>query len=239
MQSILVKHLPVIIAAEIQRRSDLKIDQELFELIHYLEQTGGGEQTRAEVVRQLESAVKSKKPVGYRQAYQHLQDPHSKRELVRKRQSYLVTLEAVAPAWANAVRERIGIHGMPDLPGDPADAWLWRQLSDELDRRSKSSLSAIQEKLNALTGRLFRVTAELVEKRAWAMQIRNTTALQQSALQDWRTHMKKLGKGTGKRASIHRTEARKLMPICQTAVPVWIMPLNYVAQKLRYEAQSL
>ncbi|HEU5380528.1 MAG TPA: AAA domain-containing protein [Ktedonobacteraceae bacterium] len=230
LQAILVQHLPAIIAAEIQRRRDRKIDQEFFELIRYLEQTGGGVQTRAEVVQQLESAAKSKNSVDYRWAYQRLQDLHSKRKLALQRQSYLTKLEAVAPAWANAVRKRIGIHGEPDVPGDPADAWLWRQLNDELDRRSKISLSAIQEKLNGLTRRLFQVTAELVEKRAWAMQIRNTTPLQQSALQDWRTHMKKLGKGTGKRAPIHRAEARKLMPICQTAVPVWIMPLNYVAQ---------
>jgi very-short-patch-repair endonuclease len=74
------------------------------------------------------------------------------------------------------------------------------------------------------------MTAELVEKKAWAAQVRRTTTEQRRALQGWKEIMRKVGKGTGKRAPQLLAEARKLMPVCQTAVPVWIMPLNRVVQ---------
>ena len=42
--------------------------------------------------------------------------------------------------------------------------------------------------------------------------------------------MKQVGKGTGKNAPRLLKKARELMPRCQTAIPVWIMPLNRVAE---------
>jgi hypothetical protein len=42
--------------------------------------------------------------------------------------------------------------------------------------------------------------------------------------------MRKIGKGTGIRAPILRAQARELMQRCQTAVPVWIMPLSQVVE---------
>ena len=44
------------------------------------------------------------------------------------------------------------------------------------------------------------ITSELVEKKAWAAQIRRTTLEQRRALQGWKALMSKVGKGTGKRA---------------------------------------
>jgi very-short-patch-repair endonuclease len=81
-----------------------------------------------------------------------------------------------------------------------------------------------------LNSELFRITAELVEKKAWAQQVRRTTLEQRRALQGWRELMRKVGKGTGKRAPRLIAEARQLMPLCQSAVPVWIMPLSHVAK---------
>lgn len=46
------------------------------------------------------------------------------------------------------------------------------------------------------------------------------------ALNGWKQTVARIGKGTGKNASRHRSKARALMAKCQRAVPAWIMPIG-------------
>lgn len=224
-----VEKLPPIIMAEMHRRHYALNEERLHNVEQALEKVSGNA-TKAEVVYRLLTAIQQRDIQSYRAAYEGLTDLHAKRETARQRKDLLAKLESKAPGWAKAIRERIGIHGERTLPGDAGMAWQWRQLSDELDRRARTSLEELQDKITGLNNELFRITAELVEKRAWAEQVRHTTLEQQRALQGWRILMKKVGKGTGKRAPHLLKEARELMPICQTAVPVWIMPLSQVVR---------
>ncbi|MGH2478485.1 MAG: AAA domain-containing protein, partial [Ktedonobacteraceae bacterium] len=229
LRAAVVEKLPGVIAAEIQRRRSRFIENRFLALERDLERVGGNANP-AEVVQRLYYAVKKRDAAAYEQAYHRLVNLHAKRAGASQREALLRKLEGQAPAWANAIRERIGKHGKSEVPGSPDDAWLWRQLSDELERRAKISLGELQDRVARLNSDLFQVTAELVEKRAWEKQIRHTTVEQRRALQGWRELMKKVGKGTGKRAPRLLAEAQQLIPICQSAVPVWIMPLNYVAR---------
>ena len=88
----------------------------------------------------------------------------------------------------------------------------------------------MQERIVLLNDTLQKTTIALVEKKAWAAQVQRTTLEQRQVLQGWKETMRKVGKGTGKRAPRLQAEARKLISICQTAVPVWIMPLSHVVQ---------
>ncbi len=229
LRTAVVEKLPGVIAAEINRRRSRFIEQAFLALERDLERVGGTT-NQADVVQHLYHAVKERDAASYEQAYHRLVNLHAKRTGAHQRGVLLQKLEEQAPTWANAIRERIGIHGRSEVPGNPDDAWLWRQLSDELERRAKTSLVELQDRVARLNSELFRVTGELVEKKAWANQIRHTTLEQRRALQGWRELMKKVGKGTGKRAPRLLAEAQQLIPICQSAVPVWIMPLNYVAR---------
>jgi len=69
------------------------------------------------------------------------------------------------------------------------------------------------------------VTAELIERRAWAAQVRRTTPQQQQALVGWLDMVRRIGKGMGKRVPRLIVEASQKMTECRSAVPVWIMPL--------------
>ena len=91
-------------------------------------------------------------------------------------------------------------------------------------------MEELQRRISRLTTDLQRVTMVLVEKQAWAAQARRTTLAQRQALTGWMQLNKRAGKRTGKRAPKFMAEARKLMPVCQTAVPVWIMPINRVVE---------
>ncbi len=229
LRTAVLEKLPPVFMTEVQRRKVRSIDYELHRLQRTLEEVGGPN-NRVDVVRRLHYAITSKDPAAYQQAFHELVSLHAKRAGRDQRYILLQKLEKSAPAWATAVRDRTGIHGKSTLPGDPDDAWLWRQLTDELEKRAKLSLVELQDRIARLNQELFRMTAELVEKSAWAQQIRHTTLEQRRALQGWRELMKKIGKGTGKRVPRLLAEAQQLIPICQTAVPVWIMPINAVAR---------
>lgn len=237
LREAVVEKLPPIIMAEMNRRQYAQNEERLRNVEQAVERVSGTS-TKAEVVYRLHTAIKEQDPQSYRMAYESLTDLHAKRDIARQRKTLLAKLESVAPSWANAVRERTGVHGADNLPGDAEMAWQWRQLSDELNRRARTSLEELQDKITGLNNELFRITAELVEKRAWAAQVRHTSLEQQRALQGWRALMKKVGKGTGKRAPYLLKEARELMPICQTAVPVWIMPLSLVARNFDMKRNS-
>ena len=91
-----------------------------------------------------------------------------------------------------------------------------RELQDPLARTAQ----AIQD-----------VTAELIERKAWAAQLRHAerNLQQKQALVGWLDTIRKMGKGTGIRVPKLKAEASRLMTECRGAVPVWIMPLSRVA----------
>lgn len=179
----------------------------------------------------IRQALQRHDSAAYRDAYHRLLDLHARQDHFRRREELLARLERVAPGWAAAIRQREGVHGKPVLPGDPEAAWTWRQLRDELDRRNQVSVQELQEQLQASLEKLWRITADLVESRAWAYRLEKTTQQQRKALIGWLHTMRRLGKGTGKQAPRLRAEAARQLTLAKDAVPVWIMPLARVAEQ--------
>lgn len=219
----LVEALPPVLHARANAIALYRLDTTLAAILQALRPYAG-----APVVDRLRAAVVAGDGVAYRAAYQHLSELKMLEDEARRREDLLARLEPEAPAWAAAVRARDGVHGRPEPPGDPAAAWLWRQLHDELDRRASVSVQELQDRIDRLTGRLNEVTTQLVERLAWAAQIRRTTPDQQQALMGWLHLHRRIGKGFSKRAAELRAEAVRAMVRAQSAVPVWIMPVNRV-----------
>jgi hypothetical protein len=166
----------------------------------------------------------------YREAYERLLELKSKQADLDLRRTLLAKLETAAPAWAGAIRNRNGVHGRGEPPRDPASAWTWRQLNDELDRRAGVSLEALQTKNEKFREQLRRVTVELINKRSWASQTSRTSSRQRQALVGWLDTIRRIGKGHGIRVSLLRAEAARKMSDCRGAVPVWVMPLSRVVE---------
>lgn len=82
----------------------------------------------------------------------------------------------IGEQWAESISNRSGIHGESTPPGDVAKAWEWRQLNEELDRRAAVDLEEIGRKIADLQDDIQRVTRDLIERKAWARQIRRTSA---------------------------------------------------------------
>ena len=182
------------------------------------------------VAAHLYDSVLGCDPDSYRTGYARLMELQSLRTELARRKDLLAHLETTAPAWAAAIRMRAGVHGEPSPPGDPAEAWMWRQLHDELERRASVSLEEIQEAIDRCTDQLRTITVELIDRRAWAFQAKRTSLPQRQALIGWLDTIRKIGKGTGIRAPRLRAEAARKMTECRGAVPVWVMPLSRVVE---------
>ena len=74
------------------------------------------------------------------------------------------------------------------------------------------------------------VTGELADTKAWLELKGKLTLSQLQALNGWRQLQARIGMGKGIRAPAFRRQARALMPQCQSAVPVWIMPLSTLVE---------
>jgi very-short-patch-repair endonuclease len=184
----------------------------------------------SKVISQFLGVVNDENCTGYREAYERLLELKSKQADLDLRRTLLAKLETAAPAWAGAIRNRTGMHGRGEPPHDPASAWTWRQLNDELDRRASVSLEALQTKNEKLREQLRCVAVELINKRSWASQAHRTSSRQRQALVGWLDTIRRIGKGHGIRVSLLRAEAARKMSDCRGAVPVWVMPLSRVVE---------
>lgn len=239
LQRTVLHALPPVFAARLKRIRLAKAQARLAGARRQLDLFAAGD-VSADVVRALKESLGCSDIAGYRVAFERLVELQQRRMDVVLRQDLLRRLEPVAPAWAAAIRERESPHDQRDLPGDVKAAWLWRQWNDELERRAKTSLEGLQRNADVFRDDLQRTTASLIDRLAWAAQARRTRLPQRQALMGWLQTIRRIGKGTGKRAPKLQAEARKLMAECRTSVPVWIMPLaraveNFDPRKTRVD----
>lgn len=190
-------------------------------------------QYRGPIVSALHDAVKRRDPAAYATVAPQLERLREKTPLFERRQTCLARLQGVAPAWANAVKDRLAPHDSQTAPGDAAQAWQWRQLYEELERRAKLDEQALGRRLAQLQSDLRRTTADLIERKAWLAQVARVDLRARQALQGWADTQRRIGRGTGRRVPELLAEARRLLEQARDAVPIWIMPLSRVAESFQ------
>lgn len=166
----------------------------------------------------------------YTWSYQLINQISKKQTIFERRKLLLEKLRKIAPDWANNIHCRKGVHSRSDLPENISEAWKWRQLSNQLERLDKYNYNEIQKEITQLNESLMNNAKKLAYEKAWYLKITNTSAKENQAIEGWRQTIKQIGKGTGKSAPKLMQKARVLMTKCQSAIPVWIMPLNKVPE---------
>lgn len=191
---------------------------------------------RTDVAVSLYEAVVGLDADAYRSSFQRLEELHLRIITWKRRGDLLDRLAEVAPAWAKAIGNREGLHAGGALPGEVQPAWCWRQFHDELLRRNETRLETLQAEIETVSAELRRVTTQLVDRCAWAKRLRKTDLQQRQALVGWLQLVRRIGRGTGRRAPRLQAEARKQIAMCRSAVSVWVMPLSRVVENFRPEA---
>ena len=154
------------------------------------------------------------------------------REVYQKRLAMLAKLKETAPRWAQAIACRAEPHRGTEPPGDHTKAWSWRQWLQELERRAAISIDELQERYEKMHSDSLQLSKGIIDHETWAAQCERTGLEQRQALAGFVQTVKKVGKGTGKRAPKLLRQARKLLSSARRAVPVWIMPLSRVYESL-------
>ena len=152
-----------------------------------------------------------------------------------RRNSLLARLVPLAPKWAAAVMRREEPHHAATVPSNPPESWLWRQLEQELCRRSATDINDLQRDSTETKNRLQEETARYVSARVWERQHQRASGAVRSALISWLQTVSQRGFEAGVRSDRLKVEARRLLNEARTAVPVWIMPLARVVESYDFK----
>ncbi len=190
--------------------------------------------TGSSICRDMLQALHSGNFTAYATSYTALQVLFSKYDLQKKRDTILEKIEPIAPQWADAIRNRTGVHGENTVPSTIEDAWRWKQYQGIVAEIMKEPFNELQAKSFLLSQKYRKITAKFAEKSAWYHLLNRTERDidMKQALQGWKLTVRKIGKGTGKNAPLYKAKARELMAKCQTAVPAWIMPMSKALESL-------
>ena len=166
--------------------------------------------------------------LGYGSAMEQIHRLEALLPTYEKRNLLISKVQQVAENWATALRSR-KLNYSEAQPLEPIQtAWRWSQLDQTLNGRANKSLQGIQEKINELESEACSLASRIVEMETWGAQTARVDLASQQALQGYVKTIKKIGKGTGKRAPALRKEALENLSKARRAIPVWIMPLNTV-----------
>ena len=183
---------------------------------------------QSEAVSVLQQAQDEWNVETYEESCRELARLDGLRNVYEKRLALLAKLKTTAPSWAHAIAQRAEPHHDTEPPADPTTAWRWRQWHQELERRAAISMDELQDRLYKMELDAPQLSAHIIEHETWAAQCDRTGLEQQQALMGFVQTMRKVGKGTGKRAPELLRQARQLLASARHAVPVWIMPLSRV-----------
>ena len=195
------------------------------------------EHCRSAICAGLQTAINMASIEQYELGISNLSELIKKTEIQEHRSALLKKVEASAPDWAEAIRNRAGCHGLDHVPENLLMAWKICQLSQIVDEIASTPLSDAENRVTELTNQFRKETEKLASAMAWLhlkQRIDQNPRMRQS-LYGWKMTMAKIGKGTGKRAPVLRAEARRLMTECQKAVPAWIMPVSNVMSSVNVE----
>jgi very-short-patch-repair endonuclease len=119
------------------------------------------------------------------------------------------------------------------LPVSWRNAWNWARLKNHLEhieaRQEFLRLASHRRDLEKLLALQYE---RLVSKSAWLSAKEKGSARVLSALETYRTAIRRIGQGTGTNATRHRRDAQKAMTDAQGAVPCWIMSHAKVSESM-------
>lgn len=116
------------------------------------------------------------------------------------------------------------------------EAWTWARVKTHLEGiESREELRTLAARRRDLETGLAKLYESTVSKSAWLSTKRTASAKVLSALETYRTAVRRIGQGTGPNATRHRRDAQKAMNDAQAAVPCWVMSHAKVSETLPAE----
>lgn len=119
------------------------------------------------------------------------------------------------------------------LPVTWRDAWNWARVKAHLNSiEARDELRTLAARRHDLEVGLAKLYENVVSKAAWLSTKIGASPKVLSALETYRTAVRRIGQGTGPNATRHRRDAQKAMHDAQGAVPCWVMSHAKVSETL-------
>lgn len=143
-------------------------------------------------------------------------------------------LAASAPKVAQSLKETYSDPSWDEKTDLFVSSWNWSRANNWIQNFTDSQVQErIGRELESLRKRVLDLLGNIGSRKAWQHCFSRLTEHERQHLIAWTKAMKRLGKGTGKHANLHRQAARENMEQCRSAIPAWIMPIFRVADTIR------
>lgn len=186
------------------------------------------------VVRKTIEAIQVRDERQYGDVYQNLLNLKRSRENLQRRRTLLQRLQDTAPELISQLASSLVDPIWDTRMVEFAAAWNWTRADRWLrrlnDPRAYERLSSDLERHRQRTRKIM---CDLAAAKAWGHCFSRLTEHERQHLIAWTKAVRRIGKGTGRYASMHRRAAREHMEQCRSAIPAWIMPIYRVAETIR------
>lgn len=186
------------------------------------------------VLAVLADAVRNRDVESYLSGYQQLVKLEKMRAKRDRRDSLLGCLSEKSPELCSQLVATLAEPAWDECFASFCAAWNWaradlwaQRMADPLEHQRL--MRSIEDERSRIQATLAELASELAWQHCYSRLTRHTIA----HLKAWQMAIKRIGKGTGKYANIHRRDAQDSLEQCRSAIPAWIMPLYRVAETVR------
>jgi very-short-patch-repair endonuclease len=148
-------------------------------------------------------------------------------------------MEQVHPALIDLLRRTAHDPAWEKRLATLRQAWAWAKARQFVEHaRNADHERLLSQEFERVEDRIKQVTAELAGIRAKSACLGRMTDTQARALRTYRSHMERIGAGTGTRTREFRKAARAAMVKAQDAVPAWVVPLPNLLDNIQPQQNS-
>lgn len=178
--------------------------------------------------KDFHAAFLAKDVIKWQKLLETLEQQQGIQQQVYRLYELIEKIKKVLPLTAKSLVLSVGSEQA--FPADYKDAFELRKLQTWLDETKDMNIGKIKQQIEEEHQQQKGHILNIVSKSTWKNQVERITEKEKRALSAWKTYIKRFGKGSGKYAHINLQGARQEMKTAQTAIPVWIMPVNQVLE---------
>jgi len=181
------------------------------------------------VTNDLLTAIRSRDVDKFARCGNTIQDLEKQRRRLQKVDEYLSKLRRLLPQFTKSLEQTCNEPYWEKRVQRIGDAWHWAQARYWIEEYiRKEDVPALAKRAKQIEDEINGIIAKLAALHAWSFCFSRLNEDHRRHMEQWKWHMDKGGKFTGKHAPYHRREAQKHLDGCREAVPAWVMPLHRV-----------
>ena len=187
----------------------------------------------------LSHAVLNRDTKGYSDAWNQLHRVAEDKKSLDARDSLFQALKHHAPRMAGMLAQEHANPVWDERLAHIEESWNWARANAWLQEFHRNQdAEQLENEAKILQRTLQHTLAELAAEHAWRHCFERLTEAQRAHLMAWTQAVRRIGRGTGARAEIHRRNARMHMDECRGAVPGWIMPFYRLAETIEAKPET-